>query len=125
MVNPMKKQDQIEMKRVAFIGTGIVIFLIGLLLTMCSELDDTFGTISVLAIVTMSANPFCHIGSQRRTEMKDWRGSATGPCPFPGSSHDHLDVASRVTITGKDRHLHWADTRHRTDGDDRHYDGSQ
>jgi hypothetical protein len=61
----MKKQDQIEMTRVAFIGSGMVVFLIGILLTIGSELDATFGVICLLAIVTLSANLFYHIGQTK------------------------------------------------------------
>jgi hypothetical protein len=61
----MEKKDNIEMTRVAFISTGMIIFVIGLLLAIGTELDLNLGVICLLSIVLLSANFFYHTGKSR------------------------------------------------------------
>lgn len=61
----MDKKNNIELTRVAFISTGIVIFIIGLLLTMGTELENDLGVICMLSIVLLSANFFYHTGKSK------------------------------------------------------------
>jgi membrane protein CcdC involved in cytochrome C biogenesis len=61
----MEKKDNIEMTRVAFISTGMIIFIIGLLLAMGTELEANLGVICLLSIVLLSANFFYHTGKSK------------------------------------------------------------
>lgn len=61
----MDKESEIQLTRVAFVGSAIVVFIIGLLLAMDEGIDDDLGLIALLAVVILSANFFYHTGLSR------------------------------------------------------------
>ncbi len=58
----MNKKNNIDMTRVAFISTEVIIFVIGLLLVFETELELNLSVVCTMAVMLLSANMYCHIG---------------------------------------------------------------
>lgn len=58
----MNKKNNIDMTRVAFISTEVIIFVIGLLLVFETELELNLSVVCTMAVMLLSANMYYHIG---------------------------------------------------------------
>ncbi|OPX64704.1 MAG: hypothetical protein A4E29_00106 [Methanomassiliicoccales archaeon PtaB.Bin134] len=58
----MDKENNIEMARVAFITTEVIIFIIGLLLVLETYLELNLSVVCGMAVILLSTNMLYHVG---------------------------------------------------------------
>ncbi len=62
----MEKEDKIELTRVAFYGSTIVVFIIGLLLATGTAFVRELALLALIAMLLLNANFFHHTGQAKK-----------------------------------------------------------
>jgi hypothetical protein len=62
----MDKKETLELTRVAFLGSAIIVFIIGLLLVIDSNFDNDLALLALVAMAVLNANFFYHTGQTKK-----------------------------------------------------------